>query len=91
LIAERMPLFQGGDLTKFREWVQTRLRYPEEARKQGIQGRVVLTFVVERDGSVTETSVLQSPHQLLTTEALRIVRSSSGLWRPPSRRARRSA
>lgn len=82
LIAERMPLFQGGDLIKFREWIQTRLRYPEEARKQGIQGRVVLTFVVERDGSVTETSVLQSPHQLLTTETLRIVRSSSGLWSP---------
>lgn len=82
LIAEHMPLFQGGDLIKFREWIQTQLRYPEEARKQGIQGRVVLTFVVERDGSVTETSVLQSPHQLLTTEALRIVRSSSGLWSP---------
>lgn len=42
----------------------------------------MLTFVVERDGSVTETSVLQSPHQLLTTEALCIVRSSSGLWSP---------
>lgn len=82
LIAERMPLFQGGGLTKFREWIQTWLRYPEEARKQGIQGRVVLTFVVERDGSVTETSMLQSPHQQLTTEALRIVRSSSGLWSP---------
>lgn len=82
LIAERMPLFQGGDLVKFREWIQTRLHYPAEARKQGIQGRVVLTFVVERDGSISETSVLQSQHRLLSEEALRIVKSSSGLWTP---------
>lgn len=86
LVAEQMPTFQGGDLNTFRNWVMTHLRYPQEAAKQGIQGRVVLTFVVEKDGSIGEVCVLMSPYEQLAGEAVRVVQSASGLWTPGEQR-----
>ena len=86
LIAEQMPTFQGGDLNTFRNWVMTHLRYPQEAAKQGIQGRVVLTFVVEKDGSIGEVCILMSPDEQLAGEAVRVVQSASGLWTPGEQR-----
>ena len=44
---EKMPSFQGGDLNKFRNWVQERVRYPQIAQENGVSGKVVLSFVVE--------------------------------------------
>ena len=86
LVVEQMPTFQGGDLNTFRNWVLTHLRYPQEAAKQGIQGRVVLTFVVEKDGSIGEVCVLMSPDEQLAGEAVRVVQSASGLWTPGEQR-----
>ena len=86
LVVEQMPTFQGGDLNTFRNWVLTHLRYPQEAAKQGIQGRVVLTFVVEKDGSIGEVHTLMSPDEQLSGEAVRVVRSASGLWTPGEQR-----
>lgn len=79
--AEKMPTFQGGDLMKFREWVQKRLRYPQIAQENGISGRVTLSFVVERDGTVTNIQVLQSPDRSLAEEATRVV-GNSPKWEP---------
>ncbi|MEG0808497.1 MAG: M56 family metallopeptidase, partial [Alistipes sp.] len=79
LFAETMPTFQGGDLNTFRQWVQTQLRYPAEALAKGIQGRVVLTFVIEKDGSVSNVKVLQSPDKILSDESIRIL-SHSPRW-----------
>ena len=81
LIAEEMPLFQGKDLNTFRAWVQSQIRYPDEAFKRGIEGRVVLSFIVERDGSVSTIELLQSPDRILSEEARRIV-ASSPQWTP---------
>lgn len=78
LIAETMPTFRGGDLNTFRTWVQSQITYPAEAQKRGIQGRVVLRFIVERDGSVTSCRVLQSPDESLSEEAIRVVSSATG-------------
>ena len=78
LITETMPTFQGGDLNTFRTWVQSQITYPAEAQKRGIEGRVVLQFIVERDGSVTTRRVLESPDESLSQEALRVVRSATG-------------
>ena len=78
---EKMPTFRGGDLNQFRNWVQGRLRYPQIAQENGISGRVTLSFVVERDGSVTNIQVLQSPDRSLAEEATRVV-GNSPKWEP---------
>ncbi len=81
LVADEMPLFQGKDLNTFRTWVQSQIRYPAEALKRGIEGRVVLSFIVERDGSVSTIELLQSSDRILSEEARRVV-SSSPKWTP---------
>ena len=87
LIAETMPLFQGGNINAFRQWVQTQIRYPAEAQKGNIQGRVIVSFVVEKDGSVSNIQVVQSPGKLLADEARRVIESSpAGAWTPGEQR-----
>lgn len=81
LVADEMPLFQGKDLNTFRTWVQSQIRYPAEALKRGIEGRVVLSFIVERDGSVSTIELLQSPDRILSEEARRAV-AASPKWSP---------
>ena len=85
LIAETMPSFQGGDLNKFRAWVQQNIRFPQIALENGIQGRVVLSFVIEKDGRVTNIQVLQSPDRSLSDEAIRVL-SKSPKWSPGKQR-----
>mgnify|MGYP000232234485 CR=1 FL=1 len=81
IVAETMPSFEGGDLLKFREWLQSEVRYPAEALKQRIEGRVVCSFVIERDGSVSNITALQSPDRLLTNEVRRVL-ANSPRWSP---------
>ena len=81
IVAETMPLFEGGDLGKFRQWLQTQVRYPAEALKKQIEGRVVCSFVVECDGSVSNIIALQSPDRLLTDEVRRVL-ANSPRWTP---------
>ena len=87
LIVEKMPSFRGGDLNDFRAWVQEHLQYPAEAVKRNIQGRVVVTFTIEKDGSVSNIQILQSPDKLLADEARRVIASSpAGAWTPGEQR-----
>mgnify|MGYP000532510810 FL=1 len=84
LIAETMPLFpmqEGGnpgygDLNTFRAWVQKNIKYPAEAFRNGEQGRVVLSFVVEKDGSVSNIQIIQTPGKARSEEKLRVVAAS---------------
>jgi protein TonB len=85
LKAEKMPSFQGGDLNKFRNWVQSKLKYPKIAQENGISGRVTLAFVIEKDGTLTGIQVMQSPDKSLSEEAIRVV-SSSPKWSPGMQR-----
>lgn len=85
LIAETMPSFQGGDLNKFRAWVQQNIRFPQIALENGIRGRVVLSFVIEKDGRLTNIQVLQSPDRSLSDEAIRVL-SKSPKWSPGKQR-----
>ncbi len=85
LIAETMPTFNGGDLNVFRKWVQERLKYPVVAQENNIQGRVVVTFVVGKDGSVGRVQVLASPDKSLGEEAVRVIESSPK-WTPGKQR-----
>ena len=87
LIVEKMPSFRGGDLNDFRAWVQEHLQYPAEAVERNIQGRVVVTFTIEKEGSVSNILVLQSPDKLLADEARRVIASSpAGAWTPGEQR-----
>lgn len=83
--AETMPSFQGGDLNTFRTWVQTNVKFPQIALENGIQGRVTLSFVIEKDGRLTNIQVLQTPDRSLSEEAVRVL-SKSPKWTPGKQR-----
>ena len=78
---EGKPTFQDGDANSFAKWVNEKLKYPDSAKEAGLQGRVVLQFTVEKDGSVTDVKVLRGVDPILDNEALRIV-SQSPKWNP---------
>ena len=71
-VVEQMPQFPGGHGALF-EYITKSLKYPAEAEKAGTQGRVIATFVVEKDGSITNAKVVKSIDPLLDAEALRII------------------
>ena len=78
---EKMPSFKGGDLMTFRNWVMERIRYPQIAQENNITGRVLLQFVIERDGTLTNIQVLQTPDSSLSDEAIRFLKTSPK-WTP---------
>jgi protein TonB len=82
---EQMPSFRGGDLMTFRNWVMEGLRYPQIAQENGIQGRVLLSFVIEKDGRLTNIQVIQTPDTLLSDEAIRVLKTSPK-WTPGKQR-----
>ena len=82
---EQMPSFMGGDLLTFRNWVMSKLRYPQIAQENGITGRVLLMFVIERDGSLTNIQVIQTPDSSLSDEAIRVLKTSPK-WTPGKQR-----
>ena len=87
--AEVMPSFQGGDLSKFRNWVMDNVKYPQIALENGIQGNVVVSFVVEKDGKMSKITILQSPDKTLTEAALAVLDKANKLkngWKPGKQR-----
>jgi protein TonB len=80
-MVEEMPTFKGGGLDKFREWIYKHTNYPQEAVDAKIRGKVTLTFVVEKDGSVTHVEIVKSVHPLLDNEAVKVI-SESPKWTP---------
>lgn len=78
---ETLPQFPGG-VNAFGKFLSRTLRYPIDAQRNGIQGRVILAFVVEKDGSLTDIRpVGKSPSPLLTEEATRVL-NESPKWQP---------
>ncbi|MDR1344191.1 MAG: M56 family metallopeptidase [Tannerellaceae bacterium] len=71
-LADEMPQFPGGE-AKLIEFLLTSVKYPQEAQESGKEGRVTCAFVVESDGSITETEVMRSIDPLLDAEALRVI------------------
>ena len=82
---EQMPSFMGGDLMTFRNWVMSKVRFPQIALENQISGQVLLSFVVERDGSLTNIQVLRTPDSSLSDEAIRVLKSSPK-WTPGKQR-----
>ncbi|CDN31677.1 Ferric siderophore transport system, periplasmic binding protein TonB [Mucinivorans hirudinis] len=87
LKADKMPTFQGGTDNDFRLWVQKGLTYPQVAADNGIQGQVIVQFVVERDGSVSNIKVLRSVDRELDAAAVNKIKSSPK-WAPGENRGR---
>ena len=79
-IVEEMPQFPGGPSAMF-EYMNKNLKYPEEAKTSGVQGRVLVTFIIERDGSLSNVKVVKSVSPSLDKEAIRVV-SSMPKWIP---------
>ena len=71
-VVEHMPLFPGG-LYYLMSYLSENIQYPNEALKQGIQGRVVVSFVVEKDGTLSNVKIVRSVNPSLDAEALRVV------------------
>ena len=86
-IVDEKPKFMGGDQSEFTKWVSNNIVYPEIAKENGISGRVMLQFTVERDGSVTNVVVLRGIDSSLDREAVRVVQSSPK-WTPGKQRDR---
>lgn len=101
-VVEQMPRFPGcEDMEtvqekkecadqKFLEYVYTHVRYPSEARQNGIEGIVVVQFIVEEDGSITNPEVLREPDPSLGEEALRLIHlmASETEWTPGQQRGK---
>ena len=77
---QKMPTFQGGDLNKFINWLQANVKYPKDALDAKVEGRVIFSFVVEKDGSLSEFNVLQTPDKSLAEEAERVFKASPKDW-----------
>ena len=71
-VVEQMPEFPGG-MPELMKFLQENVKYPEEAMKNGIQGRVVVQFIIEKDGSISGAEVIKKVNEHLDAEALRVI------------------
>ena len=81
-----LPQFNGG-LSGFSSYLSSNLTYPKEAKEAGVQGRVYLSFVVEKDGKLTDVKVIRGVGSGLDEEALRVMQRSPK-WIPGEQRGR---
>ena len=84
-IVEEMPDFQGKKMDGFREYIGKNLNYPDEAAKKKVSGRVFVSFIVEKDGSVSNVKVVRGVDPLLDAEAIRVIEASPK-WEPGKQR-----
>jgi len=85
-VVEEQPSFPGGE-AEMMKYIQKNLKYPSFAQENGIQGRVTISFTVERDGSITDISAVRSPAEELSKEAIRVVKSMPK-WKPGKQRGK---
>lgn len=78
---EQLPEFPGG-MPGLGRFITENLRYPPDAQRAGQQGQVIVSFTVCTDGTLCDYEVLKSVSGLIDQEALRVVKRSSGKWKP---------
>ena len=81
IYVESMPEPQEG-MAGFYKYITQNLKYPSDARKAGIEGKVFLQFVVTEDGKLTDAKILKGLSPELDQEALRVINNYKGLWKP---------
>lgn len=79
-VVEQLPEFPGG-MVEFMKWLQRNLHYPYLAQRQRIEGKVVVSFIINKDGSIANAKVEKSVNPLLDREAMRVVRMMPR-WKP---------
>lgn len=84
VVVEDMPSFPGGNVQK---WIAKNVKYPVLAMENGIQGKVFIQFVIERDGSITDVKVLRGVDASLDKEAVRVVKAMPK-WKPGKQRGK---
>lgn len=85
-VVESMPGFPGGEAARIK-YLNNNIKYPQMARESGIQGRVFVTFVVEKDGSVTDVRVLRGIGGGCDEEAIRVIQNMPK-WQPGKQRGK---
>ncbi|MCD8042654.1 MAG: energy transducer TonB [Tannerellaceae bacterium] len=79
------PQFKGGAMGQY-FWMRENLQYPEEARKNGMGGTVLVNVTIDEEGNVENATLFSGRHELLNKEALRLVYNSSGMWIPAQKK-----
>ena len=85
-VVEEMPVFPGGS-KKLLKYIADNIKYPEKAKKDKVQGRVFITFVVEKDGSVSDVKLLRGIGSGCDEESMRVVRNMPN-WTPGKQRGK---
>ena len=80
LIVEVMPQYPGG-MPELMQYLAKNIKYPIQAQKKGIEGRVTVRFIVEKDGSISNVTVVRHIHPLLDKEAERVIKAMPK-WSP---------
>ena len=80
VVVEEMPEFPGGEMA-LRSFIGRTIKYPADAIKDSIQGKVFVTFVVKADGTVGDAKIARGVHPLLDNEAIRVINSLPA-WKP---------
>lgn len=75
------PSFQGGGVNKFAQWLSERIEYPSDLMDQKIEGRVETRFIIEKNGSMTFDSIMESPSPILSNVVLQLALQAP-LWEP---------
>ena len=84
LVVEEQPEYPGGT-DALLEYLRTNIKYPQDCRENHIQGRVLVTFIVETDGSITNANVVRGVDPSLDAEALRVILGMP-YWKPGKQR-----
>lgn len=84
IFAEEQPEFQGG-IEKFYKFLSKNIEYPKQARRLGIEGKVYMSFVVDKDGSLSEVKVTKGIGYGCDEEAVRVIKASPK-WKPGKQR-----
>lgn len=79
-VVEQLPEFPGG-MVALMKWLTATLRYPPAAQKQKIQGKVIVSFIINKDGTIADAKVVKSVNPILDGEALRVVKIMPK-WKP---------
>lgn len=86
-MVENMPQFQGGDLAKFQQYIQSNIKYPKEAQEQGIFGKVFVQFNIDEKGKLIDIKIVRGVDPLLDNEVIKALKSSPD-WTPGKQRGR---
>ncbi|MFR9580375.1 MAG: energy transducer TonB [Rikenellaceae bacterium] len=82
IFTEVMPTFKGGGIEEFRNMVMRNLTYPTELAKSNISGQVIVSFIVNVDGTITIDKVLRSPNELFSQAVIDAIQGVRGKWTP---------